>query len=105
MKPLTLTVYEKHPDADAYRVGGFYSPYCTVSRDKRFSEAELCAELYRQTSWLGANGRTYAADAGRNIVIEAAFTFGPVTRDEHEWLTLSHFAHLPHYDNGSRRKS
>ena len=44
MKPLELHIYDKHPYADAYRVGGFYSPYCLVSKDKRLSEAELCAE-------------------------------------------------------------
>ena len=42
-----LTIYEKHPEADAYRVGGFYSPYCLVSRDKGFSEAELAAEFQK----------------------------------------------------------
>ena len=63
----------------------------------RFTDAELSAELFRQTAWLGANGRTHRADAGRNIVLEAAFTYGPLTRDEHEWLTLSHFTTLPHY--------
>ena len=93
-----FTVYEKHPTADAYRVGGFYSPYALVATEKRFTEAELAAELFRQTAWLGANGRAHATDEGRNVVIEAAFTFGPITRDEHEWLTISHFATLPHYD-------
>jgi hypothetical protein len=68
------------------------------TEDKRLTDAELAAELFRQTAWLGALGRTYRADEGRNIIIEAAFTFGPVTRDEHEWMTLSHFATLPHYD-------
>ena len=93
-----FTIYEKHPTADAYRVGGFYSPYALVATEKRFTEAELAAELFRQTSWLGANRRTYATDEGRNVVIEAAFTFGPITRDEHEWLTIHNFATLPHFD-------
>ena len=93
-----LTIYEKHPEADAYRVGGFYSPYALVAAEKRFTDSELAAELFRQTAWLGARGRAHATDEGRNIVIEAAFTFGPITRDEHEWLTLRHFATLPHFD-------
>jgi len=46
-----LTIYEKHPEADAYRVGGFYSPYCLVSRDKRFSDAELAAEWHANEVW------------------------------------------------------
>ena len=45
-----LTIYEKHPTADAYRVGGFYSPYALVAADKRFSEAELAAEWHRTAS-------------------------------------------------------
>ena len=44
-----FTVYEKHPTADAYRVGGFYSPYALVSRDKRFTQAELAAEFWHGT--------------------------------------------------------
>ena len=41
-----LQIFEKHPHMDAYRVGGFYSPYALVSTDKRFSEAELAAEYW-----------------------------------------------------------
>jgi len=41
-----LEIFEKHPEADAYRVGGFYSPYALVSTDKRFSDAELAAEYH-----------------------------------------------------------
>ena len=41
-----VTIYEKHPHADAYRVGGFYSPYALVSREKRFTDAELAAEYH-----------------------------------------------------------
>lgn len=68
---------------------------------KRFTDTELAAELYRQTAWLGALGRAHRADAGRNIVMEAAFTFGPITRDEHEWETMLHFANRPHHDEGN----
>ena len=45
-----LTIYPKHPAADAYRVGGFYSPYCLVATNKRFSDAELAAEYWHSTS-------------------------------------------------------
>ena len=41
-----FTIYEKHPTADAYRVGGFYSPYALVATEKRFTEAELAAEWW-----------------------------------------------------------
>ena len=43
---IPLQIFEKHPTADAYRVGGFYSPYALVSTDKRFSDAELAAEYW-----------------------------------------------------------
>jgi hypothetical protein len=41
-----LQIFEKHPDADAYRVGGFYSPYALVAKEKRFTDAELAAEYW-----------------------------------------------------------
>ncbi len=43
---IPLQIFEKHPETDAYRVGGFYSPYCLVSKDKRFTDAELAAEYF-----------------------------------------------------------
>ena len=66
-----FTIYEKHPTADAYRVGGFYSPYALVSTDKRFTDAELAAAHWkaRALGW-------------------------PVTRAD----TLYKFAVLPHHD-------
>jgi len=51
---IPLQVFEKHPTADAYRVGGFYSPYALVSTDKRFTEAELAAE------WWASHGEANA---------------------------------------------
>jgi hypothetical protein len=42
-----VRVYEKHPTADAYRVGASFTPYAIVAKDKRFSGAELAAEYYR----------------------------------------------------------
>lgn len=102
MKPLELTIY---PKLERPRTGVEIMPYreqwqreAALKHVKHLTDAELAAELFRQTAWLGAIGRTYATDEGRNIVIEAAFTFGPITRDEYEWLTLRHFATLPHYD-------
>lgn len=52
MKPLELHIYDKHPDADAYRVGGAYQPYCLVSADKRFRPGELAA-IYWEARALG----------------------------------------------------
>jgi hypothetical protein len=42
-----LTIYEKHPEADAYKVGSSYAPYALVARANRFTEAELAAEYQR----------------------------------------------------------
>jgi len=49
---MPLQIFEKHPTADAYRVGGFYSPYALVSTEKRFSDAELAAEYWKLMSGL-----------------------------------------------------
>ena len=43
---MSLHIYQKHPEADAYRVGGFYSPYCLVATYKRFTDAELSAAYW-----------------------------------------------------------
>jgi hypothetical protein len=64
-----LQIFEKHPTADAYRVGGVYSPYALVSQDKRFSDAELAAEYQR----------------ARFMQYE-------------EMMTIHRFATLPHFD-------
>jgi hypothetical protein len=98
-KPFELTIYPPRIPCSLW-------PQCPIEfhevdnwgPDKTLTDAELAAELFRQTAWLGAIGRAYATETGRNIVIEAAFTFGPVTRDEDEWLTIKRFATLPHYD-------
>jgi hypothetical protein len=102
MKPLELIVY---PKLERPRTVAEIMPYREQWRRehalqgaKHLTDAELAAEMFRQAAWLGANGRTYKTDEGRNIVIEAAFTFGPITRDEHQWLTVNRFATLPHYD-------
>ena len=67
---MPLQGFEKHPEADAYRVGGFYSPYCLVSTNKRFSDAELAAE------WWAAC----------------------LDYDDSRAATLRRFAALPHFD-------
>ena len=80
MKPLELTVYEKHPNADdIYRVGGFHSPYCLVSADKRFSDAELAAEFWQVA---------YVNERGADL-------------DEQEDI-LYRFCTLPNYDEADQ---
>lgn len=74
---MSLQIFEKHPETDAYRVGGFYSPYCLVSTDKRFSDAELAAEFWLSMSGI-FDGNGKAARARRTII--------------------ERFATLPHFD-------
>lgn len=47
---MTLELFAKHPDMDAYRVGGAYQPYAIVGRDKRFTDGELAAEYWMTSS-------------------------------------------------------
>ena len=86
-------------NCNEYWVGDRPIPDFAVDlRTKRLSDLQLIAEMYRAAAWLGALGRAHATDTGRNIVFEAAWTFGPITRDEHEWQVINRFANHPHYD-------
>lgn len=74
---------------------------CEVLKtSKRLKDAELAAEVYRAGMWLAALGGSVIMP-GRNIRFAAAYTFGPITRDEHEFETMNRFLHLPHYDEES----
>jgi len=84
-----LTIYEKHPEADAYRVGGFYSPYCLVSRDKRFSDAELAAEYWAWQGNLEWWTRRPENSVTRNFKRILA-------RVKHRTETITNFATRPH---------
>jgi hypothetical protein len=82
---MPLQIFEKHPEADAYRVGGFYSPYALVSQDKRFTEAELAAEYWRAAG----SRRPRVYDKTRDI---------PGVTWEWEHDIMARFATLPHLD-------
>ena len=86
-----LQIFEKHPAADAYRVGGFYSPYALVSTDKRFAEAELCAEFEaaRCDSMVQRATGSYWAPLGETWPTDPE----SVSR---RTSTLLHFASSPH---------
>jgi hypothetical protein len=75
-----LTIYEKHPHTDAYRVGGFWSPYCLVSREKRFTDSELTAEY-----WAAALDADLMAPA--NLVA--------ITATVHRFATNNHYDEDP----------
>ena len=86
-----LQIFEKHPHMDAYRVGGFYSPYALVSADKRFSDAELAAEWHRAVSaFQSANDM---AD-----LVPCPETWSDQERDRGWMYAVERFATLPHYD-------
>jgi len=88
-----FTIYEKHPTADAYRVGGFYSPYALVSREKRFSDAELAAEFHSARADYGEASKhislTYWTPLGVNEDATAETALKRAT-------TMLRFEHLPH---------
>jgi hypothetical protein len=80
---MTFTIYEKHPTLDAYRYGPSFTPYAIVAVDKRFSDAELAAELHNAARdedmhWV----QTGEDDGPLSIIVS----------------TLERFATLPHFD-------
>ena len=84
-----ITIYEKHPTADAYRVGGFYSPYALVATEKRFSDAELAAEYWARMGnvewWTGRPENTVNRNFNR-----------VVARVKHRTEVTKKFATRPH---------
>jgi len=88
---MTLELFEKHPEADAYRVGGAYQPYAVVAVDKRFTDAELAAEWQYQDNRTGQKCEGYSvAHDGTSMGSE---------EDEIEKLqALYRFATADHYD-------
>ena len=90
MKP--AEIFEKHPNADAYRVGGFFSPYCLLATEKRFSEAELAAIYWGfvQTDMLWPDER-----ADPDEMDEDAWS-AVCKRWQEAEETVHRFARLPH---------
>jgi len=83
-----FAIYEKHPTADAYRVGGAFTPYAIVATKKRFSDAELAAEYHANEveAWRMTSRRPefYNVDVADRL--------------ERQETTLRRFATLPHFD-------
>ena len=90
-----FTIYKKHPHADAYRVGAGYTMYAIIAKEKRFTDAELCAEFEASrcdamvaeleptgTYWVPL-GETWADD---------------LNSAHYRTMTLLRFATLPHFD-------
>jgi hypothetical protein len=75
-----LRIHEKHPHADAYKVGGSFTPYAIVAQEKRFTDAELITEYW------AAHGEANATMTGNPRL--------PFSKRH----TLKRFATLPHFD-------
>ena len=80
-----LTVFPRHPSApDTYYINGAWAPACITAVEKRFTDAELAAEVWRQE----AQVTSVEAMGGTPIRNIAALK------------TLERFATLPHHDDG-----
>jgi len=87
---MTLQIFPKHPDADAYYVNGSYVPYAVVGRDKRFSDAELAA-IYYMTHSVVMQFLGYMDKPGSDTDLRA--------RDAQRRLEIiERFASTPHHD-------
>jgi len=69
-----VKIFEKHPAADAYRVGGAFAPYALVARANRFTVPELMAQY-----WFSENMGHHPTESA----------------------TLYRMACLPHFDGAS----
>jgi hypothetical protein len=87
----SLRVVEKHPVADAYRVGAGFTGYAILAVDKRFSDGELAAEWHKQDNHCGQRLEGYGvAHNGEPLGTE---------EEEIERLRIIHrFATSNHYD-------
>lgn len=85
---MTLTWFEKLPNADAYRVNGHFAPYAVLARNVRFSDAELAAEYHANEveAWRMTARRPefYDLDQAEKL--------------EDQERTLHRFATHPHFD-------
>lgn len=79
-------MFEKHPNADAYRIGGAFTPHAIVAVDKRFTDAELAAEYHRAGDDM----------AETHYDRESKPDMEPIPR------ILHRFATLPHFDEDAR---
>jgi hypothetical protein len=91
MKP--AEIYEKHPHMDAYRVGGFYSPYCLLATEKRFSGSELAAEYWLLSS---RAERMLGYGDGKGSATEAE-----AKTARSRMATIQRFATQPNFDEAS----
>lgn len=84
-----MNIFEKHPHADAYRVGGSFQPYATIGADKRFTDAELASEHWAYC-WLWE----------RHVSLDDGYEGDPETREvKRRAEVIERFATLPHYDD------
>lgn len=95
--PLELTIYERHPGdgQPVYRVGGSFTPYAIVGKDKRFTDAELAAEYQNSRLVSYVRHRRVENCPGDKVL------FDHYDRAlEQEWF-LERFATFPHHDEAT----
>ena len=91
-----LRIYPKHPAADAYKVGGAYEPYAVVATDKRFTDAELCAEFHAARADYAEAIRHPSGTYWTPLDVQEDNTAAMATKRA---TTFLHFALRPHYDD------
>ena len=62
-----LRIFEKHPEADAYRFGPSFTPHAIVATEKRFTPPELLAQYWFNQA-MGGN-QIFAAQLWRAAVL------------------------------------
>ena len=89
-----LTIFVRHPTMDAYRFGGSFTPYAIIAKDKRFSDAELAAEMWHASDDRTGNAANImSGDNYRNPHAQQAFQLS-IDRA----IVIHRFATLPNYD-------
>jgi hypothetical protein len=90
---MTLELFPKHPETDAYRVGGAYQPYAVVAVDKRFSDAELMAEFHSARADYGEASKHISLTYWTPLDVEEDATAEMAIKRS---VFMLHFALRPH---------
>jgi len=87
-----LRIFEKHPEADAYRFGPSFTPHAIVATEKRFTDAELAAEHYRASFY-------HESEVADNDGYDGSLAAREYYRQSRIFYR---FATLPHYDEDTQ---
>ena len=95
-----LQIFPRHPSApDTYYINGAWAPAAITAVDKRFTDAELAAEVHAQRQEWAATlyddvYAKYVEDEGELTSMQERMEMGDKAK------TLYRFATLPHHDDG-----